>query len=70
MVGYSSMATIGLRPPPDDVVGKKGCKVRIARFPGTSYHWGQLSALLGISSRCVFHPSRRIAIHDDSPKLY
>ncbi len=35
MVGYSSIATIGLRPPPDDVGRQKGCKVRIARYsPG------------------------------------
>src|ERR1700737_2060330 len=27
----SSIATIGLRPPPDDVGRQKGCKVRIAR---------------------------------------
>src|SRR6266702_8471940 len=34
MVGYSSIATIGLRPPPDDVGRQKGCKVRIARHSG------------------------------------
>src|SRR6266700_4870771 len=33
MVGYSSIATIGLRPPPDDVGRQRGCKVRIARNP-------------------------------------
>src|SRR6266481_8675210 len=33
-VGYSSIATIGLRPPPDDVGRQKGGKVRIARHSG------------------------------------
>jgi hypothetical protein len=32
----SSIATIGLRPPPDHVGRQKGCKVRIARDPGTT----------------------------------
>src|SRR5260370_31370448 len=32
IVGYSSIATIGLRPPPD-VGRQKGCKVRIVRQP-------------------------------------
>ena len=35
-VGYSSIATIGLRHPPDDVRRQKGCKVRIARYPLTN----------------------------------
>jgi hypothetical protein len=34
-VGYSSIATIGLRPPPDHVGRRKGCNVRIARHSGT-----------------------------------
>jgi hypothetical protein len=33
MLVYSSIATIELRPPPDDVGRQKGCKVRIARHP-------------------------------------
>src|SRR5258708_39477092 len=33
MVGYSSIATIGLRPPPDNVGRQKGCKVWIASDP-------------------------------------
>ncbi len=33
VVGYSSIATIGIRPPPDDVGRQKGCKVRVARHP-------------------------------------
>jgi hypothetical protein len=33
VVGYSSIATIGLRPRPDDVGRQKGCKVRVARHP-------------------------------------
>jgi hypothetical protein len=45
LVGYSSMATIGLRPPPDDVGRQKGCKVRIARDPGTTVS-GQASGPL------------------------
>jgi hypothetical protein len=36
IVGYSSIATIGLRPPPDDVGRQKGCKVRIARNPNAT----------------------------------
>jgi hypothetical protein len=39
VVGYSSMATIGLRPPPDDVGRQKGCKVRIARYTPESKGW-------------------------------
>src|ERR1700730_5659095 len=32
VVSHSSIATIGIRPPPDDVGRQKGCKVRIARY--------------------------------------
>jgi hypothetical protein len=38
VVGYSSIATIGLRPPPDHMGRQKGCKVRIARH-STAIGW-------------------------------
>src|SRR5260370_17022156 len=38
-VGYSSIATVGLRHPSDDVRRQKGCKVRIARHPPTTGNW-------------------------------
>jgi hypothetical protein len=72
-VGYSSIATIGLRHPPDDVRRQKECKVRIARH-STANRDRRCAAALGMKrpfssrERLIVSTISLVSLRSPSPR--